>query len=74
MIGVELPELHLSIIYSSVKILVLYHAVYGPQEVCVSEAKAKALDDAAVMRQELQDQYQQQELVGDDLRVGAMLL
>jgi hypothetical protein len=33
------------------------------QDTCISGAKAKALDDATVMRQELQDQYLQQEQV-----------
>lgn len=33
------------------------------QDTCIAAAKAKALDDATVMRQELQDQYLQQEQV-----------
>ena len=36
----------------------------------MSETKAKALDDAAVMRQELQDQYLQQEHVASQVCVG----
>ena len=38
------------------------------QEVCLSEAKAKALDDAAIMRKELQDQHEQQERVAAQVR------
>ena len=36
----------------------------------MSETKAKALDDAAVMRQELQDQYLQQEQVASQVCGG----
>lgn len=38
------------------------------QDTCLAETKSKALEDAMSVRQELQDQYQQQEQVA--LQVG----
>lgn len=38
------------------------------QDTCLAETKSKALEDAMTVRQELQDQYQQQEQVA--LQVG----
>jgi hypothetical protein len=47
----------------------IYTVSHHLQEVSLSEAKAKALDDAAMMRKELQDQHEQQERVAAQVRV-----
>ncbi|KAG1675143.1 hypothetical protein FOA52_003366 [Chlamydomonas sp. UWO 241] len=56
----------LASVYDNVHMRAELAAAEEMMDTCVAEAKSKALDDAAVMRQELQDQYQQQERVAGE--------
>jgi len=53
----------LASVYDNVHMRAELAAAEQMLDACMAEAQAKALDDAAAMRQELQDQYQQQEHV-----------
>ncbi|GAX77350.1 hypothetical protein CEUSTIGMA_g4796.t1 [Chlamydomonas eustigma] len=53
----------LASVYDNVHMRAELSAAEEMMDACVAEAKAKSLEDATIMRQELEDQYRQQEQV-----------